>query len=203
MDPPGAHLSAALSVTPERAQRAFRAEIAYYLEHHVEGRDEATLDALRARCAAVLRDALGEPAPDLAVVRAAMLNSIRFTAFPDAGPALRELRALGARLVVASNWDYTLPAVLERVGLRELVDGVVTSAEVGAAKPDRRFFEAALRAAGCRADDAVYVGDSPTNDYAGARAAGLRAVLVRRDAAAGDGESVARLTELPALLFDG
>ena len=165
MDPPGPHLSAALSVTPERAEEAFRAEIAYYLEHHVEGRDEASLALLRSRCAAVLRGALGEPAPPLDTVRRAMLASIRFEPYPDAAPALRELRALGARLVVASNWDYTLPDVLQRVGLHELVDDVVTSAE------------------------------------AGARAAGLRAVLVRRGEAARDGESVSRLTELPRLLF--
>src|SRR5437588_9185394 len=128
-----------------------------------------------------------------------MLDSIRFAAYPDAAPALRALRP--ARLVVASNWDYTLPAVLERAGLRELVDGVVTSAEAGVAKPDVRFFEAALRAAGCRADEAVYVGDSPANDMVGAEAAGLRAVLVRRGGGAPDGESVGRLTELPRLLF--
>ena len=59
---------------------------------------------------------------------------------PDAPPALRELRQGGLRLVVASNWDCSLPDWLEPAGITELVDGVVTSAEVGAPKPNPRVF---------------------------------------------------------------
>ena len=52
-----------------------------------------------------------------------------------------------------------------------------------------------------RADQTVHVGDSLENDVAGARAAGIRPVLVRRDGAAPPGvESIATLRELPALL---
>src|SRR3954466_1016063 len=110
MDPPEVRLAALHGIPLEIARPAFRAEIAYYLEHHVEGRDEASLDDLRARCARVLGEALGRWAPS--DVRAAMLDAIRFHAFPDAPPALRELRARGLRLVVASNWDCSLPQVL-------------------------------------------------------------------------------------------
>src|SRR4051812_34862065 len=166
MDPPGPRLAAALGVSEERADAAFRAEIAYYLEHHVEGRDAASLDDLRDRCAHVLREALGEEArhigPDEA--RAAMLDAIRFHPFPDAAPALRELRERGLALVVASNWDCSLPQVLEEAGLAGLVDGVVASAVVGADKPAPAVFEAALELAGCRASEAVHVGDSPSKD---------------------------------------
>src|SRR3954466_1931828 len=102
MDPPAQRLSATHGIPLDVAERAFRAEIAYYLAHHVEGRDEASLDDLRDRCAQVLGAQLGEGAP--ADARAAMLDAIRFHAFPDAAPALRELRARGLRLVVASNW---------------------------------------------------------------------------------------------------
>src|SRR5205807_983914 len=98
MDAPGPHLrdelsAQGISVTAERAATAFRAEIAYYLEHHIEGRDERSLAALRDRCAEVLRDALGEPALDIGTARRAMLASIRFAAYPDAAPALRALRS--------------------------------------------------------------------------------------------------------------
>ena len=217
MDPPAPRLQAELArrgveVDVEQAAAAFRAEIAYYLEHHAEGRDAASLDELRDRCAAVLRDALGAPDLALADAREALLASISFGAFPDAAPALAELRARGVRVVVASNWDCSLPEVLRAARLDGLVDGVVTSAEVGAAKPDARVFRAALEAARCPAERAVYVGDSPANDVAGASAAGIRALLLRRgserpDEVASDVAPGARaaaeittLAELPAVL---
>jgi putative hydrolase of the HAD superfamily len=199
MEPPGPRLAAALGVSEERAEAAFRAEIAYYVEHHVEGRDEQSLLDLRDRCARVVWEALGDEAPLLGLrrVREAMLDSIRFSAFPDAAPALRELRARGLRLVVASNWDCSLPEVLERTGLLELVDGVVASAVVGADKPAAAVFDAALAMAGCDASEALHVGDSPSKDVAGARAAGLRAVLIDREGGKGD---ISSLAELPRIL---
>jgi HAD superfamily hydrolase (TIGR01549 family) len=206
MDPPAPHLRAALlrhggvDVGEEVAERGFRAEIAYYLAHNAEGRDAASLEDLRDRCAAVLHEAIKRPELDRSVVRRAMLESLRFEAFDDAPPALRELRALGVRLVVASNWDCSLPSVLERIGLAPLVDAVLSSAVVGAAKPDRRLFAAGLVAAGCEAGEALYAGDSVEADVAGARAAGLRAVLVDREGVGPEGiPRVGSLTELPEL----
>jgi putative hydrolase of the HAD superfamily len=201
MEPPARRLAATHGIPLELAERAFRAEIAYYLAHHVEGRDEASLDDLRGRCAQVLAAQLGEWT--LADPRAAMLDAIRFHAFPDAAPALRELRARGLRLVVASNWDCSLPEVLEQAGLAELVDGVVASAIVGADKPAPELFEAALRLAGCDASEALHVGDSAANDVAGAAAVGIRPVLLQRDGGPADGAAVttiASLAELPGLL---
>jgi putative hydrolase of the HAD superfamily len=195
MDPPAERLAATHGIPLEVAERAFAAEIAYYLAHHVEGRDEASLDDLRDRCAQVLGEELGRWAPS--DVRAAMLDAIRFHAFPDAPPALRELRERGVRLVVASNWDCSLPQVLADAGLLPLVDGVVASAVVGADKPDPAVFRAALELAGCGASQAVHVGDSPSNDVAGARAAGIRAVLIDREHGQGD---IASLAELPRIL---
>jgi 2-haloalkanoic acid dehalogenase type II len=204
MEPPGPRLAAALGVSEERAEAAFKAEIAYYLEHHVEGRDEASLADLRDRCARVLWEALGEEAALLGLrgARAAMLDAIRFHPYPDAAPALSALRERGLRLVVASNWDCSLPEVLRRAGLAELVDGVVASATVGADKPAPALFEAALELAGCEASDAVHVGDSPSADVAGAAAAGIRPVLLQRDGTqpAGGATVIASLAELPGLL---
>ena len=207
MESPGPRLRAGLAragvhVSAESAKQAFHAEIRYYLAHHVEGRDPASLSDLRDRCAAVLREALGEPALPLALVRHAMLHAIRFEPYPDTAPALRELRALGLRLVVASNWDSSLPEVLEQAGLAALVDGVVASAVVGADKPHPALFEAALELAGCPPDRAVHVGDSPDKDVDGARAAGLRAVLIDREGADGaaGGERIRSLAELARVL---
>jgi putative hydrolase of the HAD superfamily len=205
MDPPGPRLAASLGVSEEGAAAAFRAEISYYLDHHVEGRDAASLDDLRDRCARVLREALGEEGASIgpAEARAAMLDAIRFHPYPDAAPALRALRERGLRLVVASNWDCSLAGVLDQAGLARLVDGVVASAEVGADKPAPPVFEAALSLAGCGAADAVHVGDSPSKDVAGALAAGVRPILIARDGAPPAEPPVTTITsleELPGLL---
>jgi putative hydrolase of the HAD superfamily len=98
--------------------------------------------------------------------------------------------------VVVSNWDCSLSEVLERVGLRGLVDAVVVSAVVGASKPDAAIFQAGLAAAACDAGEAVHVGDSPEADVDGARAAGVRPLLLARDG----GGDLRSLAELPALL---
>jgi len=191
--PPAPALARALGIDEPTAERAFRAEVAYYLEHQLEGSDTAALADLRARCATVLAAAAGVD-PDRALD--ALMRSLHFEAFPDAAPALAELRSRGLRLVAVSNWDCSLPDVLERIGLRGQLDAVVTSAVVGASKPDARIFESALAAAGCAAAEALHVGDSREHDIEGARAAGIRALLIDR-AGAGDLRS---LGELPALL---
>ena len=210
MRPPAPRLREALrsatglDVGEQAAADAFRAEIAYYLEHHLEGRDAASLDDLRDRCAAVLQGALRAPAIPRRAVRQAMLEALRFDRYPDAEPALRALRAGGLRLVVASNWDCSLSGVLREAGLRELVDAVVSSAAAGVAKPDPRLFAAALDAAGCDSAEALHVGDSVANDVAGARAAGVRAVLLRRDGPAtgppAGAPVIASLEALPGLV---
>jgi putative hydrolase of the HAD superfamily len=81
------------------------------------------------------------------------------------------------------------------------VDGVVTSAEVGAAKPEPRVFERALTVAGVPAGEALHAGDKVDNDVEGAAAAGIRAVLVQREGEPPEGVTAIRsLQELPALL---
>lgn len=204
--PPGPRLRARLGregfeVSEQGAADAFAAEIAYYLEHHVEGAEPVALDDLRDRCAGVMLETLRLPGLDRATVREAMLASLRFDAYPEVHAALAGLRAAGLRLVVASNWDCSLPSWLGHTGLLELLDGVVTSAEAGAAKPHPATFRRALDLAGVGAEQAVHVGDSLEHDVEGARGAGIRAVLVCRegDPPAGT-ESVRSLDGLLALL---
>jgi putative hydrolase of the HAD superfamily len=188
-------------VSEERAGAGIGAEIGYYLAHHLEGSDPESLSGLRDRCATAMMDALELPGLDHATARRAMLGALEFEAYPDAVPALRELRDADHVLVIVSNWDCSLPDWLGHTGLLELVDRVVTSADVGAAKPDPAMFERALEVAGARPEDTVHVGDSFDNDVRGARAAGIRAVLVQRDGEAPAGvETVRALTELPSLL---
>ena len=173
----------------EQLRAAVREEMAYYRAHSHEGSDDASLADLRERCARVLSDALG-----VEVSAEELVDSIRFDPYPDAEPALAELGERGLRRVCVSNWDVSLPAVLERCGLLGSLDGVVCSAAAGARKPDPRIFEVALGEAGCGPEEAIHVGDTPEEDVAGAEAAGIRALLIDREGN-GDVSSLAQVTE--------
>ncbi len=210
LEPPGPHLRAELKrlagidVTEDAAAAAFRAEIAYYLDHHLEGCDEGSLSELRDRCAAVITESLGLEGVDRGAVREAMLGAIRFSAHHDAAPALRELRTRGLRVVVVSNWDYSLPEVLREAGLLPLVDGVVASAVVGTDKPDPEPFSAGLELARSAPARALHIGDSLEQDVLGARAAGIHAVLLERGGgsrgAAAGVPSIRSLEELSSVI---
>jgi putative hydrolase of the HAD superfamily len=100
--------------------------------------------------------------------------------FADAVPALAALRALGCSLGIVSNFDGRVLRILEGLGLAPWFASVTLSSRVGATKPDRAIFERALARHGADAARAFHVGDSPVEDCEGARAAGLRAVLIDR-----------------------
>ena len=206
LQPPATRLQRLLresgfDVSEEQAGTGFAAEIAYYLDHHLDGSDQERLERLRDRCADEMRRALGIPELDHATARRAMLGALEFTPYPDVEPALRELRERGMTVVIASNWDCSLPEWLARARVLELVDGVVTSAEVGAAKPSPRVFARALAVAGVEPAEALHVGDKVDNDLEGAAAAGIRGVLLQREGdPPPDVESIRSLRELPALL---
>lgn len=180
-----------VTVTEGQAQAAMAAEIAYYRERFDGARDAAQLHALRRGCAEVLRAALptlpGLATVDTEALVRALLGALRFRPYLDARPALEHARAQGLRIVVASNWDISLPHLLEAIGLAPLLDGVVCSAAVGARKPDPALFAAALELAGAGPADALHVGDDVVADVQGAIGAGLRAVLVDRGVAASPG----------------
>jgi len=90
------------------------------------------------------------------------------------------LEALGRRfrLGVVSNANGTVRRKLARVGLARHFEVVVDSHEEAVEKPDPRIFHVALERIGVRAEETAYVGDLYNVDVAGARAAGLLAVLL-------------------------
>ena len=201
--PPAPRLQAELralgvEVSLEQAGRAMKAEIGFYRGHLWMGRDAAGLAELRRRCAEVLRDAL-ELELDLGTIEAALLAAIRFEPFPDTVPALRALRAAGLKLVAASNWDVSLHEQLERTGLRPLLDGAVSSAEAGAAKPDPAILVRALEIAGADPGNAWHVGDDLEADVGAARAAGVRPVLIDREGLVEPPAGVLRIASLGEL----
>ena len=178
------------AVSDARLREAMREEMAYYRDHAHEGRDEGSLRDLRERCAALVSRRVG-----VEITVEELVESIRFSDYPDAGPALRQLRDEGRRLVCVSNWDCSLHSVLERVGLAELVDGAVSSADAGHRKPDPAIFERALEVAGVGPDEALHVGDTRDEDVEGAHAAGIRALLIDRAQNRGDISSLSEIRE--------
>jgi putative hydrolase of the HAD superfamily len=176
------------TITEAQARAALHAEIAHYRAHMGAARDERTLRELRGQCAGVLWAALPQ-LPELAGADAetrtsVLLAALHFTAFADARGLLHRAREAEMGVVVVSNWDVSLDDVLERTGLAGLLDGVVVSAVVGAAKPSPVIFACALQLAGVAAQDCVHVGDSLAEDVVGAHAAGIEPVLLHRDGVA-------------------
>jgi len=195
LQPPAPFLRAELAerfgveISEADARRAIAAEISFYRLHLDEGCDEQSLAALRERCAQALREAIPKEArrrlPAGSEMVEALLASLRFSLYPEVRAALAEYHARGLRLVVVSNWDVSLRAVLRSLGVSPMLHAILTSAESGVRKPSPQIFEAALDLSGATAGEAIHVGDSVEEDVLGARAAGIEPVLVRRDGGAG------------------
>lgn len=100
--------------------------------------------------------------------------------YPDVFNALKHWRNQGIELGVLSNFDTRIHPVLSALNLTDFFTSVTISTEVGAAKPDPRAFRAALEKHGCSAEYAWHIGDSFREDYEGAKAAGLRAIWLKR-----------------------
>jgi putative hydrolase of the HAD superfamily len=93
-------------------------------------------------------------------------------------PALAALRSRGLKLTVVSNANGKLRALFDRLVLAECVDCLLDSHHEGVEKPDPRFFDIALERSGARRETTIHVGDLYHVDVVGARAAGLRGVLL-------------------------
>jgi putative hydrolase of the HAD superfamily len=128
---------------------------------------------------------------------------------PGAAEGLAAIAATGIPIVIVSNADGTVASVLERTGLLQVGPGpgvevlaIIDSGVVGVAKPDPAIFHLALEVAGTTADRAIHVGDAYQYDVRGARAAGIRPLLVdplgvRTDV---DCERIGTLSEVVGLL---
>lgn len=105
-----------------------------------------------------------------------------FSLYDDVKPCLVRLRSAGLAVGLVSNTNRDLAEVLESFALCELVDGAVTSAEIGLFKPAPEIFAAALELVGATAAETIMIGDSYGDDVEGALAAGLAgALLLDRD----------------------
>ncbi len=122
-----------------------------------------------------------------------------FTLYEDALPALEEIRRRGLGIGLVSNGQRDLEEFAAHHGLD--VDVALGSRAHGRTKPHASIFETALAAIGVGALEAAMVGDSPEDDIAGARALGMRAILLDRDGRyPAEPDRITDLFALPAAL---
>jgi putative hydrolase of the HAD superfamily len=94
---------------------------------------------------------------------------------------LLELVRQSCKTGLVSNFTYA-PVVREsmrKLGIECCFDAVVVSQECGWRKPHQKIFQDALQLLGVKAEEAIFIGDNPTEDIGGAASAGLRTVFVQ------------------------
>jgi HAD superfamily hydrolase (TIGR01509 family) len=158
--------------TPDQIRAAFEAEAAFYSQYAVRGSDADTLKAFREESTGVFLEAVGAD-HDPAEFMPAYVGALRFELIPGVVEALGRLRALGLELAVVANWEISVHKWLERLGLSPFFSVIVSSAEVGAMKPDPTMFRVVLERLRVPPQRALHVGDDVA-DEEGARAAGMR-----------------------------
>jgi HAD superfamily hydrolase (TIGR01549 family) len=122
-----------------------------------------------------------------------------FALYEDALPVLDDLRQRGIRIGLVSNGQRDLDEFTAHHALE--VDAIVGSKAHGRVKPHASIFVAALRALDATPDVAAMVGDSYEDDIEGARAIGMRAILLDRDGLRPDAvDRIDTLLALPAAL---
>lgn len=135
-------------------------------------------------------EASGVPEPSRAEVKEHLESEFATAALwcseiPGALDGLRALASTGVALGIVSNADGLIGERLREQNILQVGPGtgvqvatLIDSGAVGVMKPDPRIFQLALDALGLRADEVLYVGDMPGIDVVGARAAGIRPVVM-------------------------
>jgi len=188
-----------LTLDPARYDEARRAAVANLQRHPELVHDEELWVAFTEEIVV----GMGGDGPS---ARACALDVVRqwerhenFFLYDDTLPALAELRRHGLRLALVSNGQRDLEEFARHHSLD--IDACVGSLAHGRVKPHRSIFEAALAALGAEAAEAAMVGDSYDDDIAGARALGMRAILLDRDGLhVGEPDRIDTLLALPAAL---
>ncbi len=123
-------------------------------------------------------------------------------AIDGAVSTVRALKEAGHRMGVVSNAEGRVAIDLDGAGYVGLFETVVDSHIVGVEKPDPAIFRIAMERMGIAPESAIFIGDVPSVDIAGARAAGLQAVLLDRHDlyATLDVPRLRRISELPTWL---
>ena len=121
--------------------------------------------------------------------------------YPDAEDVLQYLRSHEYKIGVIANQSLGTADRLEKWGLLKYIDIVAASTELGVAKPDRAIFDKALEMAGCKAQEAVMIGDRLDNDIIPAKKLGMKTIWIRQGFAIY--QNLRNAEEQPDYIVDG
>ena len=92
----------------------------------------------------------------------------------------RFLKSKEMRIGIVSNFDDNLEEILKRLEIRNMIDFVAVSQEIGLEKPDIKFYKYVQKGYNIDLDTTIYVGDSYNLDYVPSQKAGYKSVLIDR-----------------------
>ena len=107
-------------------------------------------------------------------------DTMKFILFDDVSGTLKDLKGKNLKLGLLTNLQTEVDSMCRELGIAAYLDFTVTSAEVGADKPQPPIFLKALELAHVKAAEAIHVGDQYQNDVLGARGVGISPILLDR-----------------------
>ena len=107
-------------------------------------------------------------------------NKMTFVLFDDVSATLKGLKEKKLKLGLLTNLQTEVDSMCRNLGIADFLDFTVTSAEVGADKPQPPIFLKALELAQVQPGEAIHVGDQYQNDVLGARGVGITPILLDR-----------------------
>jgi len=192
-DPPREEIQAAvlkdfgIEVSPEALRRPIMTADDFIYQEHARSplskRSKEETMALYAQYhGIVLREAGLEASQELiaGILKKWMHFDLKMVLFDDVVPTLTQLKGRGLILGLISNVDRDITPLYQELGLSAWLQVVVTSQEVGFNKPRPEIFQEALKQAGVKPSEAIYVGDQHQIDVVGANEAGMRGILLDR-----------------------
>lgn len=119
--------------------------------------------------------------------------------YPDAEETLMLLKQSGLKLgLITNGLKSDIREILQKVGLTRFFDVEIASNTIGKMKPNKEVFLHALKTLDLLPNEALFVGDMIDTDYRGAKACGLKALLINREnnVKEKDVERIGSLTEI-------
>jgi putative hydrolase of the HAD superfamily len=180
-----------------RFAAAFRAQEQYDLGHELRTSEEREWQRWHCIVAEVLDD-VSDPEACFRDLHAYFARAEAWRCEPGVAEVLGALHAAGYRVGLASNFDRRLRDLAATLPPLAGVDCIVISSEAGWKKPSPHFFARLLELTVLAAGEVLVVGDDVDNDIAGARAAGMQALLFDPQDRLGfpPGERIGALEEL-------
>lgn len=167
-------------ITPEDLREEYRTRVAALMAQSTEAHPEVRVEEI---FAGICRDYAVWPV-DETILGVLFARSFRAATVRRLGAFPRSRRLLSALysypLGVVSNGQRVFSEVeLRMFGLAPFFRTIVFSSDIGCKKPDDRIFRIALRRIGAEPEEALFIGDSMTNDILPARRLGMQALHIR------------------------